>query len=134
WWGKRHDRRRSARACYVVRRRATDESPETTVPEPNKPSPKPAAPARPPQGLPRPEGPSRAARVKSAPVPWRERCIGMLSSMVAHALLVIVLALLLPLDLNLLGKPELQVELTDGSQPEVEVVQLNVEPAPRPDF
>lgn len=104
------------------------------MPEPKKPSPKQAVQAPPPQGLPRAEKSARAARVKPAPVPWRERCVGFLTSVVVHALVVIVLALLLPLDLATLGKPQLQVELDDGSRPEVDTVTLQVQPASKPQF
>lgn len=119
-------------ACCITA--PTDDSPEKTVPEPNKPSPKQAVQAPPPQGLPRAQKPARAARVKTAPVPWPERCVGFLASTVVHALVVIALALLLPLDLATLGRPELQFELADDSHPEVDTVTLNVQPAAQPEF
>src|SRR5690606_1618805 len=104
-WLVGHALRSQAHPCALP----TDASPETKVPEPSKPSSKPAAPPRQPHGLPQVDRPTREARVKAAPVPWRERWTGMLTSTIVHALVVIVLGLLLPLEIRRQGRPMLQV-------------------------
>jgi len=72
--------------------------------------------------------------VKAAPVPWRERWTGMLTSTIVHALVVIVLGLLLPLEIRRQGRPMLQVELATEPNAPVQRIDLAVEPSPRPDI
>lgn len=108
----------------------TGDSPEKVVPTPPSPSRKHLPLASQPGRLPQVEQQSHAPKGNAGPVPWRERLVGVLTSAVVHAAVVIVLALLLPMVIEPEGEYILHAELSDS--PRIAVEQLNVEFEPSP--
>ncbi len=112
----------------------TDELPEKNVPQPASPSPQRRSPATPQRRLPQVEPDARGRKMNAAPVPWRERLLGILTSAVVHAVVVILLALLLPLIIEPKGDFVLQAELSTEPQIAAESLDFQLESTPEPDL